>query len=95
MSENTRGRKILYIQHREMLALFTRRAKEDGFVIAPRFQGLPEGAQVVSVFDAPERAAFGFIIEHESFPQAEPGMEYERIPSAWEWTLLKTTEPKP
>lgn len=63
--------KILWISEVAMARLFVKQNNE--WVLFYRVEEIPEDAKLISNFYSPERQAYGFMFEHESFPETDFG----------------------
>ena len=70
MAESQRRLKMFYLSIREVVHFLNYAENAPEYLTiptGPRIEGVPDGAHVVSVHNAPERRAFAIVVEHESF----------------------------
>jgi hypothetical protein len=79
-----RRRKIVYVDEAMMFSLLFCNQTPTQFLRLPIAQGLPEGVRIHGVYYEPVRAAFAFVIGHESFEETPPYCQCEVIKVDWE-----------
>lgn len=80
MNATSSRRKIILVPYHLVLNLLCNNAQ---VFFVPEAVGMPRSAKVLSVYSAPERDAFGFIVEDASFEEIPEGMKAPELKIEW------------
>lgn len=80
---DTARRKVIYVTHAQLIRLLLSHKIFANHVVVPQPKGLPEDSVVLSMFNSPERGAYGIVICDPSFDVVEPACEAPELVIDW------------
>lgn len=77
MNERSNRLRIYHVSTGDMVMFLNWHKRQPQYISVPEIPGLPDGAEVESVYDSPAHRAIAVVVSHPSFPEVPDG---EHIP---------------